>query len=452
MKINRILAAFAAVASIWACQEKEDPTPQVTPEISVSPTSVSFEGDGGSLRVAVTTNLDAYTVTGNPEWLTVEQNGKELVLTAAQNTVNAERNCTLKLTADTASCDLAVSQKAGSPYPGFTVCKSAKLEYGGTVLYQFMKPTEEDYGGWGSLSLVDEDGNSLHLWIYTELFQSEEEVNLTPGTYVKGDDDYLGLKLSAKKITFMPGVATGDEEEAYIAGSYYTSVAAGTDIPLADGTILVGEDGGKTLVKVDMTDESGKAYKYVYIGDVEIDTTGATYPSATEHIDVAATVYGAVCYYKGDVIGNGTAMMALQLFSGDPENPAVTNYDFYMPAVEFAEDLDISGSYSTPYEGEEGEEGLEQYAAGSIDFGVMVDYGFFQYPSGAFVTYSFGDYLIADAYASLILTRQEDGKYTVSGALMSTAGETVFFFGADYTGIHDLEIPIVDVRESGGED
>ena len=68
------------------------------------------------------------------------------------------------------------------------------------------------------------------------------------------------------------------------------------------------------------------------------------------------------------------------------------------------------------------------------------------------MTYSFGDYLIADAYASLILTRQEDGKYTVSGALMSTAGEMVFFFGADYTGIHDLEIPIVDVRESGGED
>ena len=175
MKTNKVFAAFAAIATLWACQKEDDPTPpEVTPEVSVVPTSVSFEADGGSLRVAVTTNVETYNVTGNPDWLTVQQNGKELVLTAAQNTVNEVRSCTLKVTAETASCDIAVSQKAGSPYPGFTVCKSATLEYGGTMLYQFHKPTEEDYGGWATLSMVDEDGNSLVFWLYKELFQSEE--------------------------------------------------------------------------------------------------------------------------------------------------------------------------------------------------------------------------------------------------------------------------------------
>lgn len=443
MKINRILAAFAAVASIWACQEKEEPTPQVTPEVSVVPASVSFEADGGSFRVAVTTNVDTYTVTGNPDWLTVEQNGKELVLTAAQNTVNAERSCTLKVTADTASCDIAVSQKAGSPYPGFTVCKAAKYEYGGIMLYQFMKPTEEDYGGWGTLSLEDEDGNSVSLWIYTDLFLSEEEVELTPGTYVKGNDDYLGLKLSAKKLTYMPGVEAGGDDDDYIAGCFYTSVATGTGVPLVDGTILVGEDGGKPLIKVDMTDGAGKAYKYVYLGDVEIDASSATYPSEKERIDVAATLFGAICYYNGDVYGNGTTNFSLALYSGDPDDPAVTNFEFNAPACEFSEDLDLSGMFVMPGNPEEDEEALAPYSAGTIVPGYMFElFEGFSFPMGTYVMYSFGDYLIGDAYDSLILTKAEDGTYSFMGAIMSSAGEMVLFMG-----IEGLEIVIINGLE-----
>ena len=357
------------------------------------------------------------------------------------------RNCNLTITAGTASCTLAVSQKAGSPYSGFTVCTEAKFEYSGTLLYQFLKPQEEDFGGQGYISLTDEEGNHLSIWVYTELFTSEEEVELSAGKYLKGKDAFPVLY--GKKYTWAPGVLMeGDEEDdSYVMGSFISDFATGQDIPLTNGTVdVTAENDGTMVILVSLLDANAKPYMFVYTGEVTIDTEGATYP--TDRVDVANTVFGAVCYYKGDVYENGTVQMALQLFSGDEQNPAITNFDFYMPAVEFSEDLDISGSYVTPDE----EEGLAPQTAGTLDFGVMVDYGFFQYPSGAFITYTYGDYLIADGYASLMLTRQEDGKYTLTAALMSTEGDMVMFMGPDFTGLHDLEIPIMDVSQIGDED
>ena len=450
MKKMLLMAALAAAAALVACQEKEDPTPGPGPgpetkdEVSVSPSTVAFEGEGGTFRVAVTTNVADYSVSGNPDWLNVGKNGSELTLTAAANTVNEARNCNLTVKAGTATASISVSQKAGSPYPGFTVCSSATLEYGGTMLYQFMKPTEDNYGGWGTLSMVDEDGNSLSLWIYTELFMSEEEVELTPGTYVKGADDYINLSLAAKVLTYMPGVATGVDEDAYIAGSYYTSAATEQGIPLVDGTILVGEDGGKTLVKVEMTDDAGNAYKYVYTGDVTINAEGATYPSATERIDVAATLYGAVGVYYGDAIGNGTTTLQLQLYSGDPDNPAVTQYTFITNPVEFSEDLDFSGTYMTPAEGEDGTE-PDPFAPGSVVPGYMQElFPGFSMPMGTYVMYSFDDIVLGDMYNSLILEKQENGTYKLDGAIMSTSGDMILFFG-----ISGLEIPVYDGTEQG---
>ena len=450
MKKMLILAAVAAAAALVACQEKEDPTPGPGPEpetkdeVSVSPASVAFEGEGGTFRVAVTTNVADYTVSGNPDWLTVGKNGSELTLTAAANTVNEARNCSLTVTAGTASASISVSQKAGSPYPGFTVCKSATLEYGGVLLYQFMKPTEENYGGWGTLSMVDEDGNALSLWIYTELFMSEEEVALTPGTYVKGADDYVNLSLAAKVLTFMPGVATGDEEDAYVAGCYYSSAATEQDIPLVDGTILVSEEGDKTLIKVEMTDGAGNAYKYVYEGEVAIDAQSATYPSANERIDVAATLYGAAGIYYGDAIGNGTTTLQLQLYSGDPENPAMTQFTFITNSVGFSEDLDFSGVYTTPAEGEDGTE-PDPFAPGAVIPGYMQElFPGFSMPMGTYVMYSFEDIVLGDMYNSLILQKQDDGNYSLDAAIMSTAGDMILFFG-----IKDLAIPVYDGTEQG---
>lgn len=462
MKKMILLAAAAAAVCLAACKKPDTPEPTPGPgpgpetkdEVSVSPASVAFESDGGTFRVAVTTNVADYTVSGNPDWLTVAVNGKELSLTAAQNTVNEARSCALTVTAGKATASIAVSQKAGSPYAGFTVCNSARFEYAGTMLYQFLKPSEEDYGGQGYISMSDEEGNRLSIWVYTELFTSEEEVELTPGTYVKGADNYP-YALVAKKMTYAPGVVFSfsdeEEEEEEVGGSYFSNVTTEEDIPLTDGTVeVISGDNGALTVKVDMTGTDGKAYKYVFEGQVEIDTEGATYPGNSDRIDVAATVFGAHCYYMGDTYGNGTSSFRLELYSGDEEDPAITCYEFITEAVEFSEDIDLSGEYYTPSEGEEGEEGEEPadpHGAGMLIPGAMVEViPGFEMPQGTYIMYSFGDYVLADSFASLVLTRQEDGKYTLTSAIMSSAGDMVMFMGADFTGIHDLEISVTDGR------
>lgn len=464
MKKFFLLAAVAAVTCLAACKKTENPQPTPGPgpgpetkdAVSVSPTSVSFEGEGGKLNVAVTTNVASFTVSGNPDWLTVATGEKEISLTAAANTVAEPRSCNLTITAGTASCTLAVSQKAGSPYPGFTVCSSAKFEYAGTMLYMFLKPTEEDYGGTGYISLTDEDGNTFSIWVYTELFASEEEVELTPGTYVKGTDNYP-YSLTAKKMTYVPGVTftfsdEGEEDEANVGGSYFTNQTTGEVSLLTDGRVeVISNTDGTQVILVDMTSADGTPFKYVYMGQVEIDAEGAGYPSTSERIDVAATLFGAECYYMGDVYGNGTANFQLYLYSGDPEDPAMTIFEFNAEAVDFSEDIDLSGEYYTPSEPEEGEEPADPYGAGMLIPGALVElFPGFEMPQGTYIMYSFGDYLLADAFASLLLERQEDGKYTLTSALMSTTDGMVMFMGDDFTGVHDLEIPIIDGR--GAED
>lgn len=455
MKTLKILAAIAATACLWACvkdkpvdpDNNNDPVTE-TPSVSVSPATVAFEGEGGTLRVAVTTNVETFTVSGNPEWLSCQISGKEISLTAAANTVNEARSCTLTVTAETATASIAVSQKAGSPYPGFAVLKSAELEYGGTMLYTFMKPTEEDYGGWATMGLVDEDGNKLVIWMYTDLFTSAEEVELTPGLYVKGEDDYANLKLCAKKLTYMPGVTVeGDEEdEGYTTGTYFVSVATEQEIPLVDGTLEVIKEGDGYVIKVDLTDAQGTAYKYVYTGDVPIDAEGATYPSGNDRIDVAATLIPdmTTCYYNGDAYGAGTANYALILYSGDPASPVMTQIEFNGPYQPYAEDIDLSGTYTSPDE----EEGPALYGAFSVTPGAMVElFPGFSWPMGTYIAYSYTDILIGDGYDSLILEKQENGNYKFSGAVMSATGDFAMFLN-----IENLPIPIYDATAQSGEE
>ena len=125
-----------------------------------------------------------------------------------------------------------------------------------------------------------------------------------------------------------------------------------------------------------------------------------------------------------------------RFYSGSEEKYATTNFDFYTQVVEYSNNIDISGTYTTPDE----EEGLLPCTPGTLDFGVLVDYGFFQYPSGAFVMYEIGDYLVGDGYAGLTLTKEADGTYTINmAAMMSSEGDMELFMG-----VTGLEIEIVD--------
>ena len=447
MKKMRILAAAAAaLACLWSCEDTL--VDDIIAEVSVSPASITFEAEGGTLKVAVNANVD-FDITSSPEWLKIEKNGKELSVTAEANTVNKPRTGEVALTAGTASAKLAVSQKAGSAYSGFISCTQAIFEYAGTMLYQFIKPTEEDYGGQGYIAIADEEGNGVAIWVYTELFASEEEVTLTPGTYVKGNDSYPTL--CGKVLTFAPGVLVTfgeDDEDPYIGGSYYMNGTTEQQIALVDGTVEVtaGNDGNYTI-KADMLGADGVSYRYVYEGQIEINADGATYPSESDHIDVAATIYGAAAIYYGDAIGNGTTTLQLQLYSGDPQNPAMTQFTYITESMEYSENFDLSGTWATP------DDEADAYNPGAVLNGALVEMmPGWEMPQGTYVMYTWGDYLIGDAYNSLSLTRQDDGKYTLIGLIMSQDGENVMFFGDDFTGIHDLEIPFIDGTQSGEED
>ena len=430
-KIKLLAAALAALAALWACQTKDNPeknqdTAKAT--VSVSPASVAFEAEGGTLRVAVTTNQDAYTVTGAAEWLTVGQNGKEIELTAGANTVNETKSCTLTVKAGDATATLAVSQKPGSPYPGYTVASSVSYEYAGTMLYMFGKPTDPNYGGMAFITLTDEDQNSLGLQFYTPLYKSEEEVEVATGTYTKGDDvapAYVG-----KVNTFIPGVIMELDDEATVMGSAYTSAATEETVAIVSGTfeILAGENGIYTI-KTDLKDAAGKDYKLVYIGEVEVDAEGAQYPS--DKVDIAGELLYGACFYSANE--DNSANFRLQLYSGTEDNMAITTFEFNTPAVEFTEGMDISGNYAFPAEdegGEEEEEDDDEEPASAPD-GYLVP-GSLQevmpgisFPTGTYVFYPDGDTVIADAYASLILEKQADGKYLLNASIMSTAGDMI---------------------------
>lgn len=439
-KIQLLEAAAVAFAALWACQSKDEPVkPQEKATVSVSPTSVAFEADGGTLRVAVTTNQDAYTVTGAAEWLKVEQNGKEIVLTAGANTVNETKSCTLTVKAGDASASIAVSQKPGSPYPGYTVVNEVSYEYAGTMLYMFGKPSDPDYGGMGFLTLTDEDGNSLALQFYTPLYKSEEEVELPAATYTKGEDvapAYVG-----KVFTYIPGTEISfDDDETSILGSTYTSTVTETSVAIVDGTFEISVADGTFTIKTDLKDSEGKEYKMVYIGQVTVDATGATYPS--DKIDVANELFGGQCTYRGDYYGNGTTNFQLSLFSGDPENMAVTVFEFNTKSVDFAEDMDISGMYSFPSEEEGDEEEGEEETDGTLVPGSILEImPGFSFPMGTYVMYPDGDKIIADTYASLILEKQADGKYTLNASIMSSTGEMVLFMNKT------VEIPVTMEEE-----
>jgi hypothetical protein len=125
----------------------------------------------------------------------------------------------------------------------------------------------------------------------------------------------------------------------------------------------------------------------------------------------------------------------------------MTQFTYITESMEYSENFDLSGTWATP------DDEADAYNPGAVLNGALVEMmPGWEMPQGTYVMYTWGDYLIGDAYNSLSLTRQDDGKYTLIGLIMSQDGENVMFFGDDFTGIHDLEIPFIDGTQSGEED
>ena len=410
MKILRSFAMLLAVAGLFACTE---PTP-IPDTISATPATVTFEPEGGEAKVAVTVGgeTDEYSFSTAPDWLNVKQNGRELVITAEPNLVKAPREFILKLTKGNTFCEVKIEQKIGTPYLGYAVADSISVEYAGEMMFSFLKPVSEEHGGMEYIILGTEE-NKYVFEVYTTNFETAEDVKVEEVEYLPGKDDYNTLTLYAEKNTFALGTKMEDGDESYCMGSYISNRASETDTPIKDGKIKVFKGDEGYVILAEVKDAEGNEHKVVYEGEIEINTEGAKFPSQG-HGDPTVNVYSASLSQNEE----GSAVHTLTLLSGDEENPIMTNFEIVLPTPFNPEDF--SGEY---YINEE-----EPGAPGSINLGSLVDFGGFQFPMGSYIMFSFGEYCIGDGFASLVLEKQDDGKYLISGSIANADMSEFYFF------------------------
>lgn len=392
MKKYLAIAAVAALFGFVSCTQ-DDPT---TPEpISVSPKSVTFEGDGGEQKVAVKSSASTFTATPNADWLTAQVSGKEVILTATNNNTKAERTAKVTIADATSSCELEVIQQIGSAVAGYKPLASMKYEYGGKMM--FVNYVNETYGGNAYLTFEDLDGNTLSVWCFTELFASAEEVVLTEGNYTMGKDEMMTYY--AVPRTIFPGYYYDyGDDEGYAGGSSFTS-NDGTVSFLVDGTMKVE---GK-VVAIDLFDADGNEYKYAYEGDYELDIT-AKFSTGKE--DPTENIFKVECTDNGTTEA-GAAQKCIIFYAGDQENPNMTAVYFNMdPAAE-----DIAGMYFTPETAE------AAGTPGTTELGSILEFGGFTFAMGSAVYYNNGDSWAADGMVSLMLTKLENGNYSVMAVL-----------------------------------
>ena len=414
MKKYLTIAALAAFAGMVSC---EKPSADLK-DIAASPATVTFEGEGGTINVAVTTSSETFSVETGADWLTYEVNGKEIALTATNNNTKAERSATVTLMDDHSSCKIEVAQQIGSPVAGYKALASASMDYAGTQMYMFSKPLTEDYGGMAFLTFVDMDGNNLEILIYTPLYLTAEEVKLPEGEYTAGEDKIL--EFYAVPFTWVPGTTLslgsdeGEDEEATF-GSTFTSITEQTTL-LESGKIDI-KDG---IITIDMKDADGNEYKYAYDGEVEIITENATYPTEAE--DPTQNIFQITCSYNG-LNEAGALSMTLMIFAGeDRMNPNISMFNFYMPAAEFSDTMDLSGEYMPA------ETDADKGKAGTVDLGYMVDLGGFTIPTGSSIIFNNGDMWAADGLVSLILTKEESGEYSIMASMADATFTTMYLF------------------------
>lgn len=410
--ISLTISALTLFAMMCACEQ--DPKP-VTPEISASPASVTFAAAGETKNIAVTTNVDDWSYSGQPDWVTVVADGKELKLTATANpSTTDERSGTLTLIAGEADFKVELQQPKGEKYPGYTELTECEMIYYGSM-YQMFAPDCE--GGSASISLSSADGRTdIYLDIFTAEYLSADEVVIPEGEFTKGDpyENFVNLTINGTPMTYVQGgtyVITDEEgEEEFTGGSLvtYTAGEVSDTKYIVDGTFTVScKEDGTYLIMTDLKDADGNDLKYYYEGELVFDCSEAMFP-VTGEID-PTVIESVSCSYYGDS-GFGTTSLALYL---NAESGAMTTIEFYVPSTTFDE-LNIEGEYYAP-------EGENTYEAGTLSKGSMLEMEGFSFPMGTFIMLTFGDYFVADGESMLVITKDEGAEtYTIIANLQST--------------------------------
>ena len=90
--MKRLISYISAIAvfAVVSCQEPYDPigNNRPAPLLTVTPSSLAFDGPGGTLEAAIETNVETINVGGYPDWIesvTVSEDGKTLSVKAKAN-------------------------------------------------------------------------------------------------------------------------------------------------------------------------------------------------------------------------------------------------------------------------------------------------------------------------------------------------------------------------------
>ena len=409
--INLTISALAMLFAMCACEEKSD----VTPEISASPESVTFAGAGETKNIAVTCNVDDWSYSGQPDWITVTADGNSLALKAEANpSTSEERTGVLTLTAGSATFPVELKQLKAEKYAGYTELSTCSLSYGGSIYQMFMPDCE---GGSAYLDMASEDGRvSVYVEFFTEEYLTAEEVMMPVGEIVKGDeyDSFVDMAIAGVPMTYVAGgsyiITDEDGEEEFSGGSSITYITGDVEevAYITDGKFTIAlNDDDTYLIKLDLKDADGNDLKYYYEGELVFDASEAMFPVVGE-VD-PTKIESVMCTYNGDS-EFGTTALTLTLSA---ESGASTNVEFYVPTTTF-DALDIAGLYAAP-------EGENTGAAGTLDKGSLLEMEGFSFPMGSYIMFSFGNYFIADGASMLMITKDEGAEtYTIIANMQNT--------------------------------
>lgn len=405
---------MAAALLLPSCNK----SPKEPAEISVTPSTVSFSGDGETINVAVSVKgASEWAYTGTPEWITVETDGNSMALTAAPNTPDGPRTAVMTLTAGDAETTLELSQAKGPKYPGFTELAKAEIEFAGTMYQLFGFPDCE--GSQFIITLDSDDSRQrVILELFTEQYASEEEVTLSAGKYTAGDDYSSIMKqeapLAGKPMTWMKGgqcvISDEDGEEGFSGGTMLkeTTGEQEEEYYMTDGTVEISyDDKGAICIKCSFKDSEGTERKYYYEGEYELLLEGAFYPSAE------VSLMASMLTYLGDTEDAAKSNFQIMLATTDM---TIVNIDFFTTKTD-AKELNIAGTYKTSDK--------------SMTPGFIETYEeegeTYNIPSGTYWSIAFIDNHIADDESEMTIAKNEDGTFDVSFTLKEKAGNELSF-------------------------
>lgn len=420
-RIFHYAAAAVIIPFMAACTE----TDETVSSLSATPASVTIPAEGGTVNVVINTDASSFEYSGQAEWLEVTLDGKAMNLSAEANPDQTQRDCNISVTAGSRTISIPVTQEAASKYPGYDEVSALGTESYYQGIIPFMGSADQE-GGQAFLYFTLDARTELTVELFTTMFASADEVELTPGTYTLGEDFASeSMAYAAEPMTFVPGlVQERDDEEEVETIPYGTyTVTTINDVEtynvITGGTMTVSaNDDGTVTVLMDFTAGDGTALKYYYEGELELSSANASFPGVeilpTDVISVSGTYNGANEGYAD--------YCNIELTLNTAGSPYPTTFiNFNIPYTAFADDIDLSGTYNaidTPF------------SAAGINKGTTPAPGPFSFPTGTYVyldldmTTFTGEFFVADGASTMTLTKNDDGTYDIAATLANTAGES----------------------------